>query len=295
MIRLRVVALLAAIVVGAVVAAAPAQAATPTATPTASVPAAAAVPGAAAVLGAAAGAPAYYLSLGDSLGYGYQAAKVATATGAASFNTGYTDDLARLLALTGNRRTVVNYSCPGETSSTFIAGGCAWTLGGGPLHDPYPGSQLSAARSFLQIHPGQVSLITLSIGANDVLSDLTACQTSLSSCPLTAHLAALHSNLDSILTQLRSLAPTAKIVVLSLYNPFAKAVPSSSALTLAVDATIDASALAHTARVADAYVPFNVLPWPGLCKLTYYCSTGDIHPTDLGYSEIGAAFFGAQF
>ena len=280
MIRLRVAAVLASLLVtGGVFAASPVEAGTPAL--------GSAVP-------AVAGAPVYYLSLGDSLGYGYQAAKVATATGAASFNTGYTDDLAKLLAVTGHRRTTVNYSCPGETSSTFISGGCPWALGGRPLHDPYMGSQLDAARSFLQAHQGQVPLITLSIGANDVLSDLTSCQASVSSCPLLTHLATLHTNLDSVLTQLRGLAPTARIVVLSLYNPFAKAVPSSAVLALAVDATIDATALSHGARVADAYVPFNVLPWPGLCQLTYYCSTGDIHPTDRGYSEIAAAFFGAQ-
>jgi lysophospholipase L1-like esterase len=279
-IRLRVAAVLASLLVaGGVFAAAPAEAATP----------APGIP-----VAAVAGAPAYYLSLGDSLGYGYQAVKVATATGAASFNTGYTDDLSKLLALTGHRRTTVNYACPGETSSTFISGGCPWTFGGGPLHDPYSGSQLDAARSFLQNHQGQVPLITLSIGANDVLGDLTSCQASVSGCPLLGHLATLHANLDLVLTQLRGLAPTARIVVLSLYNPFAKAVPSSAALALAVDATIDATALSHGVRVADAYVPFNIVPWPGLCKLTYYCSNGDIHPTDLGYSEIAAAFFGAQ-
>jgi hypothetical protein len=35
------------------------------------------------------------------------------------------------------------------------------------LHDEFTGSQLDAATAFLHAHPGQVSPITLSIGAGD--------------------------------------------------------------------------------------------------------------------------------
>jgi lysophospholipase L1-like esterase len=251
---------------------------------------------------AGASTPQYYLSLGDSLGYGFQeaklpAAELAAAHGqdaAAVFNTGYTDDLAKLLALSGRPLTVTNYSCPGETSTTLIHGGCPWTATGLPLHNPYSGPQLAAAVTFLDAHPGQVPLITLAIGANDVLPGYPQCVASNTCPPLAPELSTLHANLVTTLAALRTAAPTAKIVVLSLYNPLGKAYPSTAPLALELDATIVVTALTHGARVADSYVPFNVLPWPGLCQLTYYCSTTDIHPTDLGYRVIAGAFYAAQ-
>jgi lysophospholipase L1-like esterase len=241
----------------------------------------------------------YYLSLGDSLGYGYQKVKFDQfvqdpGLGAALFDTGYSNDLANLLTLTGRRLTLTNYSCPGETSTSMINGGCPWTSGGGPLHDPYSGPQLAAAVTFLAAHHGQVPLITLSIGANDVLPDLPNCLGAVASCPLPSHLATLHSNLATILATLHAAAPGSRIVVLSLYNPFAKAFPSSAALTLLLDGTIVATASVAGARVADSYFAFNVFPWPGLCALTYYCSNGDIHATDAGYRVIAESFFAAS-
>lgn len=231
----------------------------------------------------------YYLSLGDSLGYGYQAVKLPPTMGAAPFDTGYTDDLAKLMKFVKPRIAVVNYSCPGESSATMIDGGCPWTEGKGPLHDPYIGNQLDAAVAFLHNH--SVPLITLSIGANDVLADTQSCL-GASSCPaLAGDLAKLHSNLTRILTELRAAAPTAKIIVLTMYNPFALAYPESNLLAVQLDLTIAGTALANHAKIADAFIPFNIARKPGLCALTYYCTNGDIHPTDRGYRTIANSFF----
>lgn len=233
----------------------------------------------------------YYLSLGDSLGYGYQAVKVPTATGAASFHTGYTDDLAKLMKFVKPGISVVNYSCPGETSGTMINGDCPWTAAGKPLHTSYAGPQLAAAVAFLKVHPGAVPLITLSIGANDVLPDAEKCL-GQSSCPaLAGDLATLQTNLTGILTALRTAAPTAKIIVLTLYNPFGVADPQSNLLAVQVDLTIAGTARANHAKIADAFISFNVLKRPGLCQLSYFCINQDIHPTDRGYQTIANAFF----
>ena len=32
----------------------------------------------------------------------------------------------------------------------------------------------------------------------------------------------------------------------------------------------------------------------GLCKLTFFCTKGDMHPTDAGYRAMAAAFFVAS-
>ena len=109
----------------------------------------------------------YYLALGDSLAYGIQPDKSAGLPPSA-FNTGYVDVFsARLRRLAPNIR-VVNYGCPGESTKTFIAGGCPWLTGGKPLHDAFSGAQLKAALTFLRLHRGQVSPITINLWGNEV-------------------------------------------------------------------------------------------------------------------------------
>ena len=109
--------------------------------------------------GAASGGAQYYVSLGTSLAVGVQP----DARGRNQpTDEGYADQLYRLLRLTRPRLQLVKLGCPGETSTTLIAGGLC----------PYAGpaaSQLEAATAFLEAHRGAVTLLTLDIGANDVL------------------------------------------------------------------------------------------------------------------------------
>ena len=73
---------------------------------------------------------------------------------ASTFSTGYVDDCSGMLREIRPGIATLNYGCPGETSATFIHGGCFYTAAGFPLHDPYDGSQLSAALAFLRAHRG---------------------------------------------------------------------------------------------------------------------------------------------
>jgi len=103
----------------------------------------------------------YYLALGDSIAYGYQAFKARAGLPPSAFNTGYVDVFgARLREIRSGIRTV-NYSCPADSTNSFVDGDCIWTKTGHPLHDPYTGSQLQTALSFLRAHRGEVSPITL--------------------------------------------------------------------------------------------------------------------------------------
>src|SRR5579859_4288642 len=123
----------------------------------------------------------YYLALGDSVAYGIQPDKVNAGLPPSKFNTGYVDVFAaRMRALTPNLR-VVNYGCPGESTSTFIAGRCPWLASGTHrLHDAFGGSQIGAALAFLHRHRGQVSPITLSLGGNDLQAFEDSCHSDLS-------------------------------------------------------------------------------------------------------------------
>src|SRR5689334_5099575 len=100
----------------------------------------------------------YYLSLGDSLAFGYQPDLVAAGDLNAADYRGYAEDFAVMRP----RLTLVNYGCPGETTGTMLAGGCPWP---GTLHDSYGGasSQAAAAFAFLRAHPGEVDLISIDI------------------------------------------------------------------------------------------------------------------------------------
>ncbi len=244
----------------------------------------------------------YYLSLGDSLGFGYSAANLVAFEqnhNPADF-AGYTQILAADLHLTGS---TTNLSCPGESTTTMLGiGGHTCPAAASGLGTwPYSGSQLAAATAFLKSRPWwDRGLITLSIGANDVLPIVGGCLTNPSCPALAPVLKTMRNNLSTILGRLRSAAPFATIVVLLPYNPFGHAYPASNIPAVAFDLSIAAVALVHFAAVADAFVPINVRNASTFdCgHLVYFCTSAtptdayptDIHPTDAGYAVIANAF-----
>src|SRR4051812_33275284 len=160
----------------------------------------------------------YYLSLGDSLAYGFQPTKDGQPPSA--FHTGFVDVLAARLRQIRPKLSVVNYGCPGETTRSYVRGGCEWTADGRKLHDPHPGSQEKAALAFLAAHPGQVSPITVVLWGNDVAQESAGCGTD-AQCTKQAPkiIAGIESRLRGILGRLRAAAPRAEILVLGAWNP----------------------------------------------------------------------------
>jgi len=239
-----------------------------------------------------------YLALGDSLAFGYSAAKfkeLEPEENPADYNTGYVDDFAHLLKLGNPRLEVINDGCPGETTESFIKGPCEYQLAY-RLHHPYVGgpasSQLSDALAYLQANPN-TNPITLDIGANDALGVIEhTCEKKvecvIKEAPaLFAHIAA---NLGLILGDLRGADPHATIIVLGLYNPFGEKLPGGNALTAQLNEVMQKVAEAVGARFADPLPVFNppgALEEPTICLLTNMCKTPeDIHPTDLGYGVL---------
>jgi len=111
-----------------------------------------------------------YLSLGDSVTFGYMEPGVVPAPdyhNPASF-LGYPEQLGAQLHL-----RVVNPACPGETSASLInasalSNGCENAYRKAyPLHVSYAGSQLAYAVAFLRRNRN-VRLVSLMIGANDL-------------------------------------------------------------------------------------------------------------------------------
>ncbi len=244
-------------------------------------------------------APTSYLALGDSLAFGYSQAKFNSLypnENPAAYDTGYVDDFARVLRLFNPRLQTINDGCPGETTESFIDGPCQYQQEF-PLHHPYVGgptsSQLSDALAYLSAHPGQVSPITLDIGANDALGTIKE-KCNLEPACIAAAAPALFAHIDGnlgiILAQLRAKAPNAQIIVLGLYNPFGSTIAGADQLTAELNATEQQVAAGFGARFADPLPLFNPpepLEKPTICLLTNMCTPlVDIHPTDLGYAVL---------
>jgi hypothetical protein len=247
----------------------------------------------------------YYLALGASYAFGFQGAKfqseLQTGTySAASFDTGYVDDFAQMLAAGRSRLETVNLSCPGETSDSFINGGCRFHLSGLALHNDYPAAapQLGAAVAFLNAHPHQVHVITISLTdlTGNALSDLyfgTCAQNA--ACTLAAFPAFLaheQGNANQILSTLQAASPSSQILVLQEFNPYMLAIPLSIPLFSQMNAMLAGVATAHGAILADGVSPVTS---SNICALTFVCSAPlhDTHPTDVGYAVLAQALWAA--
>jgi lysophospholipase L1-like esterase len=247
--------------------------------------------------GATEGAKQYYLALGDSLVFGLQPAKAEKGLPPSGFRTGFVDVFAARLRGAAPKLRVVNYGCPGETTKTFIAGGCPWLPR--PLHDSFKRSQLAGALAFLRAHRNQVSPITLTLYGNDVAELTDACHDDIGCIKrrAPAALAQFGSRLSRILGRIRAAAPGAVIVVTGGWNFNVDDLNGTDPLVRAANAATARSAASVHARFADL---FSVFSPPGaaarkarLCKLTFVCR-GDPHPTDAGYRAMGAAVFAAS-
>lgn len=265
--------------------------------------------------------PTYYLSLGDSLAYGFQGALFADQVASGGYDpaafVGYTDYLThRLSRLTHGPVTDVSYGCPGETTASFLTA-CAFTAGGAPatwLHDPYTTSQLAAAAGFLTAHRGQVAAVTLSLGSNDLRATLTSCLRTPGCDLRTAvpqSVAAIIGRLAVIAKAVESADPGVPLAIANFYNPEVDDPALPAALRASTDtlvasinnqlaafvATLDRAGLPVV--LADAYGAVNG-GIPGrdsaqaVCILTSMCTPlHDIHPTTAGYTSLSRAFLTA--
>lgn len=244
----------------------------------------------------------FYLALGDSLAYGFEQAKFPAP--ASAFDTGYVDDFASSIHGLRPDVQVVNYGCPGETTTSYSVA-CAWHATFGlPLHDTYTTSQEAAAVAFLKKYPGQVSPITIDLGGNDALGLIKACNFDALCIGqgLPAVLQTIQTNLGSTLAELRQAAPRSEIIVMEYYNPLYVLSPGTDVLVGQLNNVIAAAAAPSGARLANAFPVINGNPsfpseFAAVCGLTGMCSPapgGDIHANDGGYALIAQQFWSAS-
>ena len=228
------------------------------------------------------GAKKYYLALGDSLAFGYQPDLV--------FNHGYVDDFYSNLKGKG-AKALVNMACPAESSATFINGNCPDAF---LRKFPYLGTQLDAAVTYLNLFAGQVSPVTLDIGADDVLSDIDTKSCTINTTKYAADIAALDTNLtQTILPRLHTALTvngkvTGNLMLMNYYDPYQNMCPTTVAYVQRLNQHL-ANDVRGYGTIVDVFSAFGgtTAPNPNLCTYTWICSAfQNIHSRDKGYSVI---------
>jgi len=251
----------------------------------------------------------YYLALGDSLSRGVQ-----PSAGGASLPTGqgYPDQLYAALHAGDPELRLVKLGCSGETTATMINGGIC----------KYPaGSQLAQAVDFLRAHRGQISLITIDIGANDPDSCIQRPTILKIAACITSTFSDTTDNLTKIMTRLRSAAgPAVRIIGMNYYVPALaewrdgllgrQVARLAERLVVGYNRLLSGIYTAHGARVANVFGAFHsgdftdevTLPGLGrlprnvatICTYTWECAAAprgpNEHAREVGYGVIALAF-----
>lgn len=252
---------------------------------------------------AAAGPADFYLAIGDSLTFGYQEElynqQIATGTyNPADFNDGYDTVFWNYLKNVNPNIQRVNLACVGETTHTFIYGGCPHHSASEPLHNDYNpnASQLQVTVAFLQAYRDKISPITLTLGSNDALQFYAACrqQEDTSEClrnNTPQVLSTFQQNYAKILDDIKGAAPSADIIVVVTPNPLVLR-PSAQGLIQGMRSIQINEAQARNLKVADTSGLFT---YRTICDYTNICrSPSDIHPSTAGYAAMAAEVWTAS-
>ncbi len=243
----------------------------------------------------------YYLALGDSIAYGFQTQKALAGLPPEAFDTGFVDVFGARLRRLRPSLVTVNYSCPGE-STTSVREPCVWKASGHALHDDYDGPQLAAAVAFLKAHRGRVSPISLSLNGNDVDAFVQSCPPGDTDCierGAPAAVAAYRQRLRAIVLKLRRAAPDAEIILTGSYDPDVGAFPIADPLFASVNSAESHVAARARAKFADPFPVFNpqgdlAAETTAICTLTLVCTQQDSHPSDAGYQALADVVWAAS-
>ncbi len=265
-----------------------------------------------------AGAARYYLSLGDSLAQGMQPNSAGLTV---NTDQGYADQLYAIEKRRVPGLKLVKLGCGGETTTSFLTGhgnsGDALLLG----CNPAGGSQMVAAERFLREHrrPGEVALLTLDIGANDI--DGCVSDNAIDTSCVIAGAARISANLPVIMRRLRKAAPAATpMASMTVYNPFLALyfTPGDRSEAIASDGyarhineglarlyRAGGFRVAHVDSAFRTYALAKKTTLPGqrqpvplavgeVCRLTWMCAPApvgpNIHANAAGYGVIARAF-----
>ena len=267
------------------------------------------------------------LALGDSLAAGYQPSyglrpppnDPITGYPDLGYPGSYASDIAKARGL-----NLTDLGCPGETSSSMLATPAEQACTSLYEHELGASSQLAAARTFLDRHRGQVALVTLDIGANDI--DRCISSSNVDARCIAAAEVNFERNFYSIVRKLKASLknddPSARLVTMSYYDPFlafayrpggqggdrlaAASLLATNAFNTQIlgDARLFGIGFADVAKAFQMNSSLPLVSYAGkrrpknvalTCELTWMCplrssERPDIHPNLAGYSTIASAF-----
>jgi len=255
----------------------------------------------------------YYVSVGDSYSVGYQPSPTAGAT------PGYTAYVAK-----AEKLTLENFGCGGATTTSILSytGVCSATPTTGEYGPPAAtdlgpvikgNTQVQNAVAFIAANKGHIGLITVSISGND----LTPCATS--SNPIGCVAGVVGSIKTNVITLAKDLLSAAgsgvPLIGITYPDVFlgewvfpptnqSLATESQTAFeddinpALSTAYTSAGGAFVNVTEATGGYgsltklttlKPYGKIPVPvaDVCKITWFCSLGNIHANTAGYTEIG--------
>lgn len=253
--------------------------------------------------------PGNYLSIGDSYAQGLQPESKGSKP---DYTHGFAYLLSDVAGAKGWELHLENFACGGATVESMVDDPGCDDLGLSPGGPRYDVPQLEAAIDFLEGHPGVVEVITVVIGINDVIpcvweaDDQTAC--------VVDAVADLKPRLAAALDDLRAAAgPDTVIVGLTYPNVILGAYVGEQGPDMAAESVnvfkdvinpmlkeryeaIDAIFVDLTAGTGaytpfaetTTFDPFGEIPVAvaDICRLTWFCQGGDVHPNDQGHEVI---------
>jgi lysophospholipase L1-like esterase len=248
-----------------------------------------------------------YVALGDSLAQGIQNIDGRLRT----TNQGYPDALAARLRAAGTPVSLGRVGCSGATVRSLVEG-ARDCLPPPPRPLAYanrdPGtSQLAWAEDWLRRRGDRPTLLTIDIGANDLLGCFTPNVSRVRAC-FDERLPAVEARLRDVARRLRAAAgPRTVLAAMTYYDPAVALVRIGATRDAAVAfhdavrrranpaivevyeaegfavARVDRVFRSHRPATADGVVERT-------CDLTRLCTLADFHPTAEGYALIGDAF-----
>jgi lysophospholipase L1-like esterase len=248
-----------------------------------------------------------YLALGDSLAQGVQREGGVFGT----TREGYPDGLAERLRAAGTPVTLSRIGCSGATVGSLMDAGrdCGPAA---PTPPPYANrdsdtSQLAYAEQYLRARGDRPTLLTIDIGANDLVGCAGADPAGVRSC-FAQGLPDVRTRLREVARRLQDAAgPRTVLAAMTYYDPAVALVRSPLAREAALafhrvvreqaNPTIRRTFAAEgfvVARVDRAFGsdgPATDATIDTTCRLTRLCAAGaDFHPNAEGYARIADAF-----
>ncbi|MET9629555.1 GDSL-type esterase/lipase family protein [Lentzea sp. NPDC006480] len=238
-----------------------------------------------------------YVSLGDSYATGYGPG-------------GIGESFAQIVARQENLH-LLNLACNGATSADLLTQ---------PACGPETEGRTQVDATVDALRTGEVGLVTMVIGANDLLEPCAVAEDP-GSCA-TAAATDTKNNIDTMLTKMRAASPDVKIVGLSYPDVFLGAwvnpeFPNGEDVARAsvkLYEDFNGEIAAEYAKFGANYVDvtsrtggygaltdltqdpkYGEIPSPvaEVCTLTHYCDQGDVHPTPAGHQAIADAVIAA--